>query len=216
MDIELIIFDADGVLVDSEPIALAVLGHAARSAGAPINDREAVQRFRGLKMSECVAVIETIARRRVHDSFVDDVRRATAEAFERELKAVVGIHAALDAISEPICVASNGPMSKLAHTLKLTNLLNRFEGRIFSAYEVGHWKPHPGLFEYAARTLGADPERCVVIEDSLAGIAAARAAGMRALGYAGEDNDLADALRDAGAEVFREMARLPGLLHSRF
>jgi beta-phosphoglucomutase-like phosphatase (HAD superfamily) len=103
-------------------------------------------------------------------------------------------------------------MFKIAQTLQLTRLLDRFEGRIFSAYEVGFWKPHPGLFEHAAKSLGADPQRCLVIEDSLAGMEAARAAGMRAFGYAGDDDVLANELREAGARVFRNMALLPSLL----
>jgi HAD superfamily hydrolase (TIGR01509 family) len=108
-------------------------------------------------------------------------------AFEADLQAIEGIHAALAAITIPGCVVSNGPMSKLTHTLGLTKLLGHFEGRIFSAYDVGSWKSDPGLFLHAARALGIDPSRCVVVEDSLSGVRAAKAAGMRVLGFTGGD-----------------------------
>ncbi|WP_247301738.1 HAD family hydrolase [Bradyrhizobium sp. 179] len=147
--IELIIFDADGVLVDSETIALTVLVRAASEEGAPIGVDEA-RSFRGLKMADCVREIERRLGRGVRETFVADLRRATALAFDAELKPVEGIHAALAEIAIPVCVASNGPMSKLTHTLGLTKLLDRFGRRIFSAYEVGSWKPDPGLFLHAA------------------------------------------------------------------
>jgi HAD superfamily hydrolase (TIGR01509 family) len=135
-----------------------------------------------------------------------------AIAFESDLQAVEGIHAALAAITRPVCVASNGPMAKMQHTLGLTNLLGHFEGRIFSAYDIGVWKPDPGLFLYAARTFGAEPSRCIVVEDSLSGIRAANAAGMRVLGYTAGN---ARAMSELGAEctdLFHSMDELPALL----
>ena len=208
--VDLVIFDSDGVLVDSEEIALAVMAQAATAAGASMDAAEALAVFRGLKIADCVAEIERRAGAPVSPGFIAEVRAATAAAFEAELRPVEGVHAALDAIAAPICVASNGPLSKLDQTLRLTGLMARFEGRIFSAYEVGSWKPDPGLFLHAANVLGADPARCVVVEDSPAGVQAAKAAGMRALGYAPADT--ARELADAGAEIFTAMAQLPGLL----
>ncbi|MBP7701502.1 MAG: HAD-IA family hydrolase [Phenylobacterium sp.] len=210
--VDLIIFDADGVLVDSEEIALAVMAQAATAAGAPMDAAEALAVFRGLKIADCVAEIERRAGRPAPAGFIAEVRAATAAAFETDLRAVEGVHDALAALSAPICVASNGPMSKLDQTLRLTGLATRFEGRVFSAYEVGAWKPDPGLFLHAAKALGADPARCVVVEDSLAGVQAAAAAGMRALGYAPPGAGTAPELADAGAEIFTAMAQLPGLL----
>ena len=210
--IDLIIFDSDGVLVDSEEIALAVLAQAARGAGAQIDLPEALALFRGLKIADCVVEIERRSGRRVGDSFIEDVRRATALAFEADLQAVEGVHDALAAISTPVCVASNGPMSKLAQTLSLTKLQGHFAGRVFSAYEVGSWKPDPGLFLYAAETLGADPSRCVVVEDSLTGVQAAKAAGMRVLGFTGGRPEAGFELRRAGAQPFDRMADLPALI----
>ena len=135
-----------------------------------------------------------------------------ATAFESQFQAVEGIHAALAAITVPVCVASNGQLRKMRHTLGLTKLLGHFEGRLFSAYEVGVWKPDPGLFLHAARTLGADPSRCVVVEDSLAGIRAAHAAGMRVLGYTAGHADAISELGAECAELLHSMAELPARL----
>jgi len=209
---ELIIFDSDGVLVDSEIIALTVLVRAASEEGVAISVEDAIRSFRGLKMTECVREIERRLGRSVRDTFVADVRRATALAFDAELKPVEGIHAALAEITVPVCVASNGPMSKLTHALGLTKLLEHFEGRIFSAYEVGSWKPDPGLFLHAAQTLGAHPSRCVVVEDSLSGIHAAKAAGMRVLGFTAGDPEIERELAAVCDDLFDRMSHLPALL----
>jgi HAD superfamily hydrolase (TIGR01509 family) len=212
---DLIIFDSDGVLVDSERIALTVLAQAASEEGAPIGLDEAIRSFRGVKMADCVREIERRSGRRVRENFIADVRQATALAFDAELKPVEGIQAALAEITFPVCVASNGPMSKLTHTLGLTKLLSHFEGRIFSAYEVGSWKPDPGLFLHAAQALGVHPSRCVVVEDSLSGILAAKAAGMPVLGFTGGDPEIELELEAAGADLFHRMSDLPALLQAR-
>lgn len=212
---ELIIFDSDGVLVDSEVIALTVLARTASEEGIAIGVDEAIRSFRGLKMADCVREIERRLGRGVRETFVADVRQATALAFDAELKPVEGIHEALAEISIPVCVASNGPMSKLVHTLGLTKLLGRFEGRIFSAYEVGSWKPDPGLFLHAAQTLGAHPSRCVVVEDSLSGIRAANAAGMRVLGFTGGNPTFQLELGAICQDLFHRMGDLPSLLQKR-
>jgi HAD superfamily hydrolase (TIGR01509 family) len=212
---ELIIFDSDGVLVDSEIIALTVLARTASEEGAAIGVDEAIRSFRGLKMADCVREIERRLGRGVRETFVADLTRATALAFDAELKPVEGIHAALAEITVPVCVASNGPMSKLTHTLGLTKMLGHFEGRIFSAYEVGSWKPDPGLFLHAAQTLGVHPSRCVVVEDSLSGIHAAKAAGMRVLGFTGGDPGVELELGAICEDLFHRMSDLPGLLQNR-
>jgi len=209
---ELVIFDCDGVLVDSEGIGTAVLARAAIAEGADISAEESLRLFRGRKMAECVDEIERRLGRPVPETFVADARHAMGLAFERELRAIAGIHAALAAITLPVCVASNGPMTKMMHTLSLANLLGHFEGRIFSAYDVGAWKPDPGLFLHAARALGAEPSRCVVVEDSLAGIRAAHAAGMRVLGYTAGNADAISELGAECAELLHSMDDLPARL----
>ncbi|MBR0708307.1 MULTISPECIES: HAD family hydrolase [Bradyrhizobium] len=212
---ELVIFDSDGVLVDSEIIQLTVFARTAAEEGVTISVEDAVRSFRGVKMADCVREIERRLGRSVRDTFVADIRRATALAFDAELKPVEGIHAALAEITVPVCVASNGPMSKLTHALGLTKLLARFEGRIFSAYEVGSWKPEPGLFLHAAQTLGVPPSRCVVVEDSLSGTRAAKAAGMKVLGFTGGDPEVEPELAAICDRVFHRMSDLPALLASR-
>jgi HAD superfamily hydrolase (TIGR01509 family) len=201
-------------LVDSEIIALTVLARAASEEGAAIGVDEASRSFRGLKMADCVREIERRLGGSVRETFVADVRRAAALAFDAELRPVEGIHAVLAEITVPVCVASNGPMSKLTHALGLTKLLGHFEGRIFRAYEVGSWKPAPGLFLHAAQTLGVHPSRCVVVEDSLSGIHAAKAAGMRVLGFTGGDPGVELELGAICEDLFRRMSDLPGFLQN--
>lgn len=209
---ELVIFDSDGVLVDSEVIALTVFANIAAEEGMAISVEEAVRLFRGVKMADCVHEIERRLGRGVRETFVADVRQATALAFDAELKPVEGIHEALAEIKVPVCVASNGPMSKLTHALGLTRLLGHFEGRIFSAYEVGSWKPDPGLFLHAAQTMGVHPSRCAVVEDSISGARAAKAAGMKVLGFAGGHLDAEQELTPICDGVFHRMGDLPALL----
>jgi HAD superfamily hydrolase (TIGR01509 family) len=209
---ELIIFDSDGVLVDSEKIALAVLARAASDEGAVISADEAIRLFRGLKLADCVLEIERRSGHSVREDFVAKFRQESALAFDAELKPVEGIHGALAEIAIPVCVASNGPMSKLKHTLGLTKLLDRFEGHIFSAYEVGSWKPDPGLFLHAARTLEVHPSRCIVVEDSLSGVHAAKAAGMQVLGFTGGCPEAELELGGVCADLFHRMRDLPALL----
>jgi HAD superfamily hydrolase (TIGR01509 family) len=211
-DIDLVIFDADGVLVDSETIAIEVLTDFARRAGADLAEHEALPLFRGRKIADCVMEIERRARRPVSEGFIEDVRAATALAFETRLRPVPGVRSALAALRLPMCVASNGPQAKLTQTLRLTRLHRRFGPHVYSAYEVGSWKPDPGLFLHAAKAFGADPGRCVVVEDSTPGVVAGRAAGMRVLGYAAGDAASASELAHAGAEVFDDMRALPGLV----
>jgi len=210
--IELIIFDADGVLVDSEAIALEVLAEAARASGAEIANTEALSIFRGLKIADCVVEIERRASAKVASTFVDDVRTATALAFEARLKPITGVRSALAAINIPVCVASNGPRAKLNQTLRLTRLHRRFGSYVYSAYEVGSWKPDPGLFLHAAAQFQADPSCCLVIEDSVPGVRAGKAAGMKVFGYAGGDSSVAEELREAGATVFHDMFALPRMI----
>ncbi len=210
---ELIVFDCDGVLVDSEPIANRVMAEAITALGWPLSTADCMARFKGHHFDTVIAVIEDRLGRRVPKSWLPDLRAATDAAFQRELEPVPGVFKALDAVAASgaaTCVASQGPLEKMAVSLGVTGLWARFEGRIFSAYQVARGKPHPDLFLFAAQTMGVAPRACVVIEDSPLGVAAARAAGINVLGFAPE-GDGAD-LAAAGARLFRDMAELPGLL----
>ncbi len=209
----LVVFDCDGVLVDSEPIANRVMAEAIAALGWPLSTADCTARFKGHHFDTIIAVIEDRLGRPVPEAWLRDLRAATAAAFERELQAVAGVVAALDAVAASglaTCVASQGPLEKMAVSLGVTGLWARFEGRIFSAYQVARGKPHPDLFLFAAAAMGVAPRACVVIEDSPLGVTAARVAGMRVFGFAPE-GDGAD-LAAAGATLFRDMAELPGLL----
>ena len=198
------------MLVDSETLGNRVIAETVRQLGLAMSFEESIRLFRGLKMSEVVRTIEERLGRPLPDSFVPGLRARMALLFERELRTVEGIEDVLDGLSAPACVASNAPMEKIRLTLGVTGLLPRFEGLIFSAYDVNSWKPDPGLYLHAARTIGVPPEACVVVEDSVPGVRAAVAAGMRALGFApaGETGELAS----HGAEVFSSMRGLPDLI----
>ena len=207
---ELVIFDCDGVLVDSESLGCQTLIDIAAEHGVDIALAEALHLFRGRKMSVCVTEIERRRGVSVPDTFIPTVRARMADTFRRELRAVDGVRDALDSIGLPFCVASSGPLEKIQLSLELTGLLPLFSGRIFSAYEVGTWKPDPGLFLHAARALGVTPAACAVSEDSLPGVQAGIAAGMQVYAYtpAGDPQMLAR----EGAIAFHSMADLPAYL----
>ncbi len=210
---ELIVFDCDGVLVDSEPIANRIMAEAITALGWPLSTADSMARFKGHHFDTIIAAVEDRLGRPLAVDWLPALRAATDAAFERELEPVPGVIAALDAIAEcgtPTCVASQGPLEKMAVSLGVTGLRARFEGRVFSADQVARGKPHPDLFLFAAEAMGVAPGTCVVIEDSPLGVTGARAAGMAVLGFAPE-GDGAE-LAAAGAELFRDMAELPGLL----
>jgi HAD superfamily hydrolase (TIGR01509 family) len=155
--------------------------------------------------------IEAAIGRPLGPEWADEVRPRYRRAMEAELQPVDGIVEALDRISTPTCVASSSTHGHLQFALGLTGLLDRFDGRIFSAVDVANGKPAPDLFLLAATTLGVPPDRCAVIEDSRYGVEAARAAGMRAFGYAG-GLTAADRLAGPATTVFHDMRELPALL----
>ena len=205
--IELVIFDCDGVLVDSEPVANRVFAAHLGREGLDWGAEETQRRLMGRSLASCMTIVEQELGRRLPDDFLDRLEVATFEAFRAELEPVAGIEQAIASVApRPTCVASSGSHRKMRFTLGLTGLLSHFEGRLFSASQVERGKPAPDLFLYVARELGFEPDRCVVIEDSLPGVEAARAAGMRVIGYAGRSDGRA--LADAGARPITCMARL--------
>jgi HAD superfamily hydrolase (TIGR01509 family) len=180
MPIEAVIFDCDGTLVDSERLANAALAECVAPFGLRMTAEEAMQAYVGGKMADCVADLERRLGRKLPDTFVPEVRRRTAEAFRAGLKPMEGALDVLQKLQLPFCVASSGPMEKIELSLALTGLLRFFASdRIFSAYDVGSWKPDPGLFLHAAGAMGVAAERCAVVEDSLRGVEAGMNAGMR-------------------------------------
>ncbi len=212
---ELVIFDCDGVLVDSEPTGVRIDQLVLSDFGLELTEQEIIERFVGRSSSVLVAEIEAHVGRSLTADWEDGYRRMYAEAFERELAPVDGIHAALQRIPHRSCVASSSEPDSLRRKLELTGLYDRFAGAIFSATEVENGKPAPDLFLHAASEMGVEASRCVVVEDSVHGVQAGRAAGMEVLAYAG--GGLTPAARLAGARtiVFDDMDELPGLLGAR-
>jgi HAD superfamily hydrolase (TIGR01509 family) len=184
-----IIFDCDGTLVDSEVLSNEVLVEAVAEYGLTVSIDEAVAAFRGGKMADCVAQLEARLGRPLPAEFVPSLRARTADAFRSRLRAVDGALELIRSLSQSFCVASSGPIEKIELSLSLTGLLPFFGGRIFSSYEVGSWKPEPGLFLHAARAMGTAPGDCAVVEDSLPGILAGLAAGMRVFAFQPEGVD---------------------------
>lgn len=209
--IDLVIFDCDGVLVDTEPLALRVCAGLGAELGWPLTEEEIIGRFLGRSERAVRAQIRERLGEERAARWGELYRERLDAAIDAELTAVDGITEALDALDLPHCVASSGSHAKMRHTLTRTGLYERFAGRIFSAAEVAHGKPAPDLFLYAASRLGVPPERCAVVEDSQYGVRAARAAGMRSFGYAGGLTP-AGWLAGPGTVVFSDMRKLPVLL----
>ena len=208
---DLVLFDCDGVLVDSERLAVRVDVQVLASLGWHLTEAEVVERFVGKSDAHMKREVEAHLGRGLPDGWDHAFRDAYLDAFRRELRPVEGVVEALDRIAVTACVASSGSHEKMRFTLGLTGLLDRFAGRIFSATEVANGKPAPDLFLHAAARMGADPSRCAVVEDSRFGVAAARAAGMASFGYAGGLTPAAW-LEGPGTVVFTDMRELPGLL----
>lgn len=207
-----IIFDCDGTLIDSEVLSNEVLVEAVAEHGLVLSVDEAILAFRGGKMADCVAHLETRLGRQLPPQFVPELRARTADAFRSRLRPVAGaveLIQSLSALSYPICVASSGPIEKIELSLSLTGLLRFFAGRIFSSYDVGAWKPDPGLFLHAARAMGAGPRDCAVVEDSLPGIRAGLAAGMAVFAFQPHE---VDPRIPAEVTVLRKLLDLRGLL----
>ncbi|MEV7405829.1 HAD family hydrolase [Streptomyces sp. NPDC091267] len=209
--IELVIFDCDGVLVDSERIAVRVYVALGAELGWPLTEAEVIEKFIGRSITSNFEQITSRvgpSRAALWRERFGQLHRAAVDA---ELAPVNGILKVLDALTLPSCVASGGSHDTMRHTLGHTGVYPYFEGRIFSASEVAHGKPAPDLFLHAAKEMGVNPSACIVVEDSKYGVQAARAAGMRALGYAGGLTP-AQWLEGPNTTVFDDMRELPRLL----
>jgi HAD superfamily hydrolase (TIGR01509 family) len=211
---ELVIFDCDGVLVDSEPLAVRIDAILFAEFGMTMSEEEIIDRFVGRSPSVTHHAIEAHLGHPLPEDFEARSRAMFDEVYARELEPIDGIEEALDQITARTCVASSSEPDRLDHKLRLTGLYARFAGRIFSAEEVPNGKPAPDLFLHAARQMGVDPGVCAVVEDSQYGVQAARAAGMAAFGYTGSVTP-ARMLEGPGTTVFDDMRELPRLLQSR-
>jgi HAD superfamily hydrolase (TIGR01509 family) len=209
---DLVIFDNDGVLVDSEPVANRVLSALLTEYGLPCTPEESIATFMGHSMAQVRSMVEARLGRPVPAELEARYFEQVFAEFERSLQPIPGIVDALRSIEPAVCVASSGTHERIRLTLGTTGLWDRFGGRVFSAQDVSRGKPAPDLFLHAARALGADPRRCAVVEDSPAGITAANAAGMTSFAFARLVP--AERLRHATGAVFADMRRLPALLRA--
>ncbi|PYF01453.1 HAD superfamily hydrolase (TIGR01509 family) [Rhodopseudomonas faecalis] len=213
---KLVIFDCDGVLVDSEIISCREYAAVLTEHGYAISADQVFARFLGRSAQDTRAEVEAELGRSLPASFPDRLKDRLNAAFAAELQAIPHISAALDALRQPACVASSGSHDKIANSLRLVGLHQRFVPHIFSAADVARGKPAPDLFWHAAQRMGAAPADCVVIEDSVSGILAARAAGMVALGFCGGSHcgsGHGALLAQAGADqVFADMRQLAAII----
>lgn len=209
--LQLVIFDCDGVVVDSEIISNRVMTEMLAELGLKLSFEQTIDRFIGKSLPQCMGIISDMLERKLPDDFQTGFAQRTRTALTASLTPVLGIEEVLSSLRVPYCIASNGNRAKLTFTLGLTGLGSRFEGRMYCAEDVPNPKPAPDLFLYAARQHDAEPSRCVVIEDTPTGISAAKAAGMTAYGFASMTPS--SRLHDAGANaVFHRMSELPAML----
>jgi HAD superfamily hydrolase (TIGR01509 family) len=216
VNFDLIIFDCDGVLVDSEVISCRAHAETLTRHGYPITADQVLDRFLGRSMGQANLEIEAESGRSLPEDFPSQVYAEIFQSFAVSLEATPYICEMLDTIAQPVCVASSGPPEKISASLNRVGLYDRFAPHIFSAVQVKHGKPAPDLFLFAAEQMAMSPKQCLVIEDSVSGIAAARAAGMTVLGFHGGSHcrpGYADMLRAAGAAAtFDDMRELAGLI----
>ncbi|HRQ42478.1 MAG TPA: HAD-IA family hydrolase [Chloroflexota bacterium] len=208
----LVIFDCDGVLVDSERITTGVMAAMLQEMGVNISTEALHDRVHGRSLAQCLAVMTELLGKPLPEDFVPALRQRAAAALWAEVTPIPGVAEALTHIETAVTVASSGEREKMLLTLGRTGLLARFGNNIYSAADVSHAKPAPDIYLHAARQNGVAPHACAVVEDSPAGVQAGVAAGMTVFGYAAATP--AQQLKEAGAHVvFSDMTQLPALLN---
>jgi HAD superfamily hydrolase (TIGR01509 family) len=214
--IDLVIFDCDGVLVDSEVISCRVHAEMLTRHGYPISAEQVAVRFLGRSAQQARREIEAELGRALPDDLEVELKAELYRSFAAKLQPIAFVAQALDAIAQPVCVASSGSPERIQASLSGVGLYGRFAPHIFSADHVVNGKPAPDLFLHAAERMQAQPSRCVVVEDSLPGVIGAVAAGMIVLGFHGGSHCApphAAALRNAGAAaIFDDMRQLPAMI----
>ena len=210
MKYKCLIFDCDGVLVDSEKISATVFQEMVSELGCQLDFKTVLEQVTGTSMTTNLKFFEEKLGRELPAGFEAEFRKRSYKAFQTELKPIPGIHELLKEIKVPIGVASSGPAEKIRRNLETTQLLDKFDGHVFSCFDIGSWKPEPDIYLYAAKTMGFKPNECAVIEDSSVGIKAALAGGFDVFGYANHNNKAE--LEKLGAIVFSDMKELESLL----
>lgn len=216
----LVIFDCDGVLVDSETLSMRILLETLRGAGLSLEPKTGYELFLGRSLASVGQTLREDFGIVLDEVALAEMRQRLYAAFRAELRPVPGVADALAALRVPVCVASSSQPERVELSLRLTGLWTWFEGRAFSASMVREGKPAPDLFLFAAERMGYDPETCLVVEDSPAGLSAARAAGMRAVGFTGGGHSecaaLAPRLATLGPDaLMSDMRDLAGLVRGK-
>ncbi|KXG87962.1 HAD family hydrolase [Agrobacterium bohemicum] len=217
---DLIIFDCDGVLVDSEIIAAQVESRLLTDAGYPISTEEMGERFSGMTWKNILLEVEREASIPLSASLLEKSEKLLDARLERDVKVIEGVKLALSRLTTPRCICSNSSSARLEMMLTKVGLKPYFEGHVYSAKDLGadRVKPKPDIFLHGAKQFNVSPDRAVVIEDSVHGIRGARAAGMRVIGFTGASHTYpshADRLTDAGAEtVISRMQDLPATIEA--
>lgn len=210
-EIKCIIFDCDGVLVDSEEIGNTILISMLNEFELKMTLEEAFNNFSGRSLQDCKLQIEKRINRKLPPDFENEFRNQCREAFRTQLKPVKGVKKFIDKLTISYCVASSGPVDKIKSNLKITGLSEKFKNNIFSSYQINSWKPDPEIFLYASREMGFLPDECIVIEDSVAGVISAVKGGFDVYGFANENNS--GALKNEGATVFYSFDELENMLN---
>jgi HAD superfamily hydrolase (TIGR01509 family) len=205
-----VIFDCDGILVDSEPLAEATIVTMTNELGIDINIEYAKRNFKGDSFNNILNHIESNFKTSLPYNFESEYRRRSFEMFTEKLKPVEGVLDVIKSLNIPFCVASSGPQDKIRHNLELTGLLPYFEGHIFSCYDIQKWKPEPDIFLHAAKNMGFSVNECVVIEDTIIGITAAIRGGFDVFGFA--DGFNFETYKSKGTKAFTQMNELKELL----
>ncbi|PQV47239.1 HAD superfamily hydrolase (TIGR01509 family) [Jejuia pallidilutea] len=201
-----VIFDCDGVLIDSEPIAIGVLVEMANHLGANMDFNTALIELKGKSFNSCTHLISKCIGKPLPVNFESDYRINTFEAFREKIKPIKGVKSVVENLDIPFCTASSGPENKIRLNLEVTGLLPYFEGNIFSCYAIKKWKPEPDIFLWAAKTMGFKPSECLVIEDSVSGATAAKLGGFDVFGYT--EHDYNNELDGIATNTFNNMEKL--------
>jgi len=207
---DLVIFDCDGVLVDSEPLANRVFVQIVREHGYEIDEKTYLKKFSGMILPDRINAIERELNWIAPSNFLEIFNERLAAITERELQLVPDIHSLVESLSVPICIASNGSRKEVAQRLKIAQLTEHFGDAIFSGLDTPRPKPAPDVYLAAAKAFDISPDRCIVVEDSVPGVTAAVRAGMKVYGHAAFTP--AESLRKAGAIPFGNMLELQTIL----
>jgi len=207
MEKRLVIFDCDGVLVDSELISSRIMSEIFAEIGLTMSPHEVFERLRGGSMKETIAFVESQLGHPLQYGLEVEYRKRTFEAYRNEMTPIEGIENVLKSLRVPFCVGSNGPQHKIKLNLDVTGLRQYFaDDHIFSAYDINVWKPRPDLYLHASQNFKLNPSECIVIEDSISGATAAQKAGIKCYGYA-RDTKAKD-FESVGATPIQKMSEL--------